>query len=192
MAFASIADLQSRLGRNFTAAESLQVLPLLDDATAHLQAMIGWQVSPPVAVTFTVYDHTAGLPGNPADQNVTATIEGVAQIGIRIRNGVLTTTGLQRALFWAQTPVTVTYTVGYVKVPAELVSWACVLTSQALAHVQQGGAFGSTGVQSERVDDYAVNYATTGDGAAAFNVPALAAEQLRARYGGGTYVTSSR
>lgn len=190
MAFASIADLQSRLGRNFTPAESLQVLALLDDATAHLQAMIGWQVSPPVAVTFTVYDYTAGLPGNPADQNVTASVEGVAQTGVRIRNGLLTTAGLQRVSFWA--PVTVTYTVGYVKVPTELVSWACVLTSQAMAHLQQGGAFGSAGVQSERVDDYAVNYATTGDGAAAFNVPAMAAGQLRARYGGGAYVTSSR
>lgn len=213
MAFATVEEFEARTARSFADAERIQLAALLDDATEHLQALIGQKIE--AGTTTAVLFLPPGeqwlpLPQTPVRQ-VTAVRTG--REGFEVATSAFELVDQQLHLFgswWTgdahgyglshgpavggsgHTRVLVTFDYGLTDVPGDLRSWAIVLASQALAHLGQGGAFGSAGLQSERIDDYAVNYATTGDGATAFHVPPAAAEQLRARYGAGAYVTGSR
>lgn len=213
MAFATVEQFEARTARVFVGAARVQLQALLDDATAHLQALTGQQIE---AGTTTAVLHLEPceqwlrLPQLPVRQ-VTAVKVGRAGFEVPTPAFELVDQQLHLAGGWwngdangyglsygpvagdhGHARVLVSFAYGHTVVPGDLRSWAIVLASQALAHLAQGGAFGSAGLQSERIDDYAVNFATSGDGASAFHIPALAAEQLRARYGAGTYVTASR
>lgn len=193
--FAQVADLEARLGRTFdTPAARTQAEVLLGDATAHLQSLIGQQVMPGTStvVLYAGQDDVVTLPQRPVRA---VTSVRVGQPGAEASTGFYLDghdLHLTAPLVVDPRRVLVTYDHGYLVTPPELVSWAIVLASQALRQIEQGGALGSAGLQSERVDDYAANFATSGDAALAFHVPQAAAERLRARYGGGVYVTGSR
>ena len=75
--------------------------------------------------------------------------------------------------------------------PTRLRALAITLASGVLAQIERSGAMTSGNVESERVDDYAVNYAA---GADAFvgSLPPAEEERLRAQYGASAYVTGSR
>lgn len=203
MAFAEPTDLATRLGRTFTEPEALQVSALLDDATAHLQTIIGAQVSPPAEVTVRhlvsqgqwidppAYPATVTaveINGEPFEVDPYETADG------RIYSPAAWFTHSPE-LGFAETygpgvlAVDITYEVGYADAPADLLAWACVLASQALANVTDLGAMGAGGVTSVAIDDYrkAWDPASTPGG----GIPDRVAERLRAAYGTTAYVTSS-
>ncbi|MGZ4465205.1 MAG: hypothetical protein ACXVW0_07600 [Nocardioides sp.] len=201
--FATVRDLAVRLARTFTPIEAAQVDQLLADASAHLRELIGQHITAGTA-SFTTqldrFERWIDLPQLPARAITAVTVDG-APIGDYqlVEQQLLLGHDLygdDRGFGWygsrfGYITATVTYDYGLTVVPPELKSWALVLASQALAQIEAFGSLGSFGLQSERVDDYAGNFAT-GDAGQAFSVPTLAAERLRARYGRGTFVTSSR
>lgn len=192
-AFATPEELAVRLGRAVWAAGSVelaQVQTLLADATAHLREIIGWQVSPPVAVTTVIRGSGTHLPlhGKPVTAITAVTADGVtlASSSYELEDGSL------RWRSGGRSEVTVTYTVGYSAPPPDLVSWTCVLASQALSAVGELGALGAGGVSSIAIDDFRKSWADGGDGAG-FVLPARVEEKLRERYGaGGAFVSGER
>lgn len=202
--FATPEELATRLGLpGYTGVAQAQAQALLDDASDHLRALIGQQVTAG-ATTFSTqldrFERWIDLPQLPARAITSVTVDGAAISDYELVEQQLLLGhdlyGDDRGFGWygsrfGYVTATVTYDYGVTTVPGELRSWAIVLASQAIAQVAAFGALGSFGLQSERIDDYASNFAT-GEAAAAFSVPELVAEQLRARYGRGVYVTSSR
>lgn len=192
-AFATPDQLAARLGRAVWpvgSVELAQVQALLDDATAHLRELIGWQVSPAVAVsTFLRGSGThLPLPGAPVTAISAVTSDGVTlpSSSYALEDGSL------RWRSGSRPEVTVTYTVGYASPPPDLVSWTCVLASQALSAVAELGALGGGGVSSIAIDDFRKSWAEGGD-RAGFALPARVEEKLRMRYGaGGAFVTGER
>lgn len=191
--FATPEDLAARLGRAVWAPGSVersQVQVLLADATAHLREVIGWQVSPAVTVTTRVPaggDNVVRLPGVPVTAVTSITSGGVtiAASTYELVDGAVE--------FTSGRPIgaTITYTVGYTAPPPDLVSWTCVLASQALSAVADLGALGGGGVSTVAIDDFRKSWADGGDGAG-FVLPARVEEKLRVRYGaGGVHVSGS-
>lgn len=191
MAFASTTQLATRLGRTFDAVETSQVGALLDDATAFLQAEIG-QLVEAGTTTFTVQadprETRIRLPQWPLRSLTSVTLNGsTVTTEVEHRDGFLYRPGGWLPQAGEQfADVVVTYAYGYTTLPAELVSWCCVLAAGALAQAQRGGSLGSAGVSSERIDDYAVSYES---GSTAFSLPERVLSRLRATYGAGAWVS---
>jgi hypothetical protein len=192
MAFATPGQLATRLGRQFTSAETSQAAALLDDATAYLQAEIGQLVE---AGTMTVTLQAdpdqidIRLPQWPV-RGVTGVVSGgVTVTDYEVRGGDLVRCGGWPSTTIGVRDVVVTYDYGILDVPTELSMWCCVLAAGAMAQALRGGTLGASGVASERIDDYAINYA---DDSTAFNLPERILERLRASYGAGAHVTSPR
>ena len=78
--FATVDDLEKRLGRTLESGERQIAEFALTDATAYLRAVIGAQVSPPATVS--VRDILSGgerwvhLPGSPITDVVSVTVDG--------------------------------------------------------------------------------------------------------------------
>lgn len=191
--FASAADLATRLKvAAFTGTALEQVNALLEDASAHLRDIIGWQVYPPATVTQQIRtDGTAALPllGGPIVEVTDVSVDGVALAdGFVLMDGRLRRgTGYSDAYGWVGT-IDVNYTVGYEVPPPNLVAWTCVLASQALSTSNDLGALGSGEVSSLQLGpDYRIAW-TQGEGAA--TLPQRVEDLLRTCYGSGVYVTS--
>lgn len=186
-AFATPEQLAARLGRAVwppASVELVRVQELLGDASAHLRSVIGWQVSPPANVTTRVPYGTTSLrlPGAPVTAVVSVVLDGVAvpASSYTLEEGYLD---------GVPSGAVVTYTVGYATAPRDLVSWTCVLVSQALSALEDLGALGGGGVSSIAIDDFRKAWAEGGDGAG-FVLPARVEDKLRAAYGsGGAFVT---
>ena len=205
MVFASTSDLATRLGRSFTAAETAQAAAILDDATAYLQSQIGQLVEAGEAtVTIPVdpCDRRIRLPQWPVRSVDSVLVNGCEVTDFEIRDGFLSrVAGWPAALStdpsslvlsaygYEFCAVTITFSYGLAVVPPELVSWACVLAAGVIGQVTRSGALSAAGVSSERVDDYAVNYET---GSMPMSLPERVLDGLRASYGGGGHVSSSR
>lgn len=190
MVFATAAQLATRLGRTFTAAEQAQAEAILADATAYLQAATGQLIE---AGTATVtFQHDPGearirLPQWPVTAVTTVKVNGTPVTDAELRDGHLYRWGWPAGTGSQFSEVEVTFGYGHTTVPAELTLWACVLAAGALAQSARAGTLGGSGVSSERIDDYAVNYEP---GSVAMSLPARVLERLRARYGGGADIVS--
>jgi hypothetical protein len=185
VAFASSSDLATRLGRSFTEPEASQAAALLDDATAYLQAELGGQLIEAGSTVVTLYadGDRLRLPQWPIRAVTSVTRAGNAVTGYEINGGFLILDS-----GWGDDPLVVTYDYGATTVPAELVSWCCVLAAGALAQVTRSGALSASGVASERIDDYAVTYA---GGEMAFALPDRVLGRLKAQYGAGAHVSGA-
>lgn len=195
MAFATAAQLATRLGRTFTSTETSQATALLADATAFLQEELGGQLIESGTTTFTVQadpcETRIRLPQWPLRSLTSVTLNGsTVTTEVEHRDGYLYRSGGWLPQSGDQfADVTVTYAYGYSSVPAELVTWCCVLAAGAMAQAARGGSLASSGVASERIDDYSVSY--TAD-ASAFEIPERVLARLRASYGAGAWVSGSR
>lgn len=197
-AFASAnTDLAKRLKVAAFSGEALEQIDLLlQDASAHLRSVIGWQVYPAADVTHTVWDCVQGdldLPGSPISAVTAVTVDDVTldPSGYRLQGGQLRRLSGTYQRIWTGV-VEVTYTVGYATPPPDLVAWTCVLASQALASVKDLGSLGPGEVSSLQLGpDYRIGW-TQGDGSG-FSLPDRVEERLRRTYGlGGAYVTGAR
>lgn len=188
MAFATTDDLAERLQRTLTGAEEASAEHLLADATGHLQELLG-QLIEQDTVTAHLWvtdprDQWLPLPQRPVTAVTAVTIDGTAVTDYTVLPHALWREDgwIDGAQSSAGEPirVTVAHTYGYATIPAELVSWCCVLASQAFAVIEKSGALGAGVVQQERIDDYAVTYAQAVE---AMHIPPIPAARLRARYG---------
>ena len=180
--FATVDDLEKRLGRTLESGERQIAEYALEDATAYLRAVIGAQVSPPATVS--VRDILSGgerwvhLPGSPITDVVSVTVDGAEVDFIHLDNAVKVR---------GHSLVEVTYTVGYETVPPELVAWACVLAADVLGSIDDLGALHSGGVAYVSIDDYRKGWQAGGD-SSGFVLPKRVEDALRSRYGQSTHV----
>lgn len=183
--FATASDLALRLKRDvWTDPDELaQVEQFLEDASNDLRDEIGWQVYPPVEVTVDVVSDWRGiavLPGAPV-----ASIGSVSQNDTVISSGSYEFRGGLLHLGVRNSGVSVTYTVGYAIPPSALIRWTCVLAAQALAAVEEDGAFGATPA-SRALADYRISYSERQQ-MGELPIPARVLERLRSTYGQGVY-----
>lgn len=175
--FATVADLTDR-GVTLTVSEDVAT-QILSDASEHLRSIVGPIAVPEVESTVTLHigcgPQWIQIPMRPLASIGSVTLDGVVidyrRIGDSIRvvgPGVLA----------------ITATHGYATAPQELVSWTCVLASQALSTLDDLGAIGAGEVSSIGIDDYRKSFKQMAD-RGAFTVPQAAADSLAARYGGG-------
>lgn len=195
MAFATASDVAAVTGASYEAADLVQLSALLDAASEYLQSVIGCRVAVPaetvtVALTVPSGERRVRLPSAPVREVIAVTVDGAACTQWRVVDGAL-----YRTDGWVgcddYVSVQVTYRHGYDVAPGDLKSWAIALAVQAHASTKALGTLSPGAVQSVRIDDYSVSYATGGDASSAgggFTVPAAVAASLRAAYGGGAYL----
>lgn len=194
MAFATLAQLSTRLGRSFEAGDDTeQAQAFLDDATAYLQGEMGGQLieAGTATVTLMVDPSTdrVRLPQWPVSAVNSVELNMVAITDWTLVGGHLVRAGGWPAIAGAtHARVDVDFDYGLATIPPELTSWTCVLAAGALAQVGRAGTLSAAGVASERIDDYAVNYEP---GATAFALPERVLARLRASYGAGAHVVRS-
>lgn len=175
VAFATVEDVEARLGRSFDESQTAQVQVLLDDASAYLRGIIGAQVYPPATVTFT--GHPSGgrldLPAQPVTSVTSVEREG-QPVEYSRRPGFLVVCG--------DGPVDVTFSYGYAVAPDDLKRVCCVLVAQTLTTLTAGLGLGVGGVSSVAVDDFKIAWADGGAGAG-MTVPENVAASLRDQFG---------
>lgn len=180
--FATVTDLEERLGRTLESGERQIAEFALSDATAYLRGVVGAQVSPPAQVT--VRDLLSGgekwvhLPGAPIVSVESVTVNGVETDYILLDNAVKV---------HGHSLVEVVYTVGYQTVPDELKAWACVLASDVLSSIDDLGALHSGGVSYVSIDDYRKGWQSGGD-SSGFVLPQRVEDALRSRFGESAHV----
>ncbi|WP_181272828.1 hypothetical protein [Brevibacterium oceani] len=180
--FATINDLESRLGRTLESGERQIAEFALTDATAYLRGVIGAQVSPPAQVTVRDYlsagEKWVHLPGSPIVSVESVTVDGEDADFLHLDNAVKVR---------GHSLVEVTYTVGYATVPDELKAWACVLAADVLSSIDDLGALHSGGVAYVSIDDYRKGWQAGGD-SSGFVLPQRVEDALKSRYGQSTHV----
>lgn len=188
--FATVADVATRLQRNFDSAATAAVEAMIEDATAYLRdEVIGCHVAPTVTSTITVHrtDDLGGgvrLPGPPI-----LSVDAVTRDGHDIAHRW---DGEHLAVDWGADchpdPVQVTYTHGYATVPHNLRTWTIVLVAQAIADVEELGTIGRGGAASFSIDDYRKAWAPSETGDVGYTLPPKVRDRLRSTYGGGAHV----
>lgn len=190
MAFATAAQLATRLGRTFTPEQVTQADELLEDATEYLRGIIGSHVAPQRTSTVTLHpsevDTFLELPGPPIMSVQVVEINGQPFTGWVLRDGLLHHPRGWRGRI-ASDVITVTYTHGYPAAPADLVALTCVLAAEALANIKDLKQLAPGSVSNVRVGDYGKGWHTRGGG-----LPAHIVDDLRARYGRSAVVTGWR
>lgn len=180
--FATVTDLEERLGRTLDSTERQVAEFALTDATAYLRGIVGNQVSPPAQVT--VRDLLTGgekwvhLPGAPIVSVESVTVDGDEVDFIHLDNAVKVR---------GRSLVEVSYTFGYTEVPPELTAWACVLAADVLSSIEDLGSLHSGGVSYVSIDDYRKGWQAGGENSG-FTLPKRVEDSLRSRYGSSTHV----
>lgn len=161
-AFATVADLELRLNRTFSAgAETEWITALLEDASTYLRDdVLGLQVFPQSQSTFRAWPDggRVDIPQQPL-----ISIDEVERDGVTL---VLDTDYTQRdstLMFRTDDPVDITFTYGYETAPESLKRWACVLVSQALTPLEAGLGLTVGGLSSVAIDDFKAAFADAGD-----------------------------
>lgn len=155
-AFATVDDLGTRLGRDFTGSESW-ISVLLADASTYLRDdVLGMQVYPQSQATFTAWPDggRVDIPQQPLI-SVDAVLKDGVPISFKQRDSSL--------YVWTDDAVTVTFTYGYTEPPDSLVRWTCVLVSQALLTLDQQLGLNAGGLSSVSLDDFKAAWANAGD-----------------------------
>ena len=195
MAFASIDQLSTRLGRTLTPAEADMASAFLDDATAYMRSALGTQFIESGTATVTLQIPTTQLPTTRVrlPQTPVRTISDVLLNGVADTATFLVGDDLYRPSgFRAGTngfcTVTVTMDYGFTKVPADIMAWCCVLAAGQLAMVERSGMLSSSGVKVESLADYRVEYMESGT----MHIPAGVLDRMRALYGSNASLSHSR
>lgn len=184
---ATAADLAARLKVETPAVgtdQRTQWDAALADASGHLRDAIGSAVTQLTStVTLPVVEHgLLELPGGPATSVGDVSVDGAAPLPEADR--WLSDARTLRLSAWRGQSVRVTYTHGWVEVPAELVKWTCVLAAAQLASAARGSLGMAGNVASVAVDDARVQFRADGD-EPGVELPERVAVRLRATYGAG-------
>lgn len=181
-AFATYADLGTRMLRTFEPAEQEWVTALLEDAAAFMRGVMRNQVYPPAQSTYVAYP-VGGWVRLP-------------QSHIKSVDSVIGPTG---AVTWRQhqdsiqvscaDPITITFSYGLATPPADLVAINCALVSQMMLTVEAQLGLNAGGLSSASIDDYKLAFADGGDGSG-LSLTASTREYLEERYGTTTWFVS--
>lgn len=192
MALAPLATVADLSARGIDVSNHALIDALLNAASEAIRDAAG---SPISEVTSTVVlDGVQGfrlaLPSSPVTSVTAVSVDGEAVTDYTVHGGIL-----RRSAGWgpgcygtAPDPVEVTYTHGYAEVPADIVNLVCMFVAAGLAEAADGAR---AGITNEKIDDYSVGYAQGSEAvASAMEIPERTRRMLRARFGGGVYVTS--
>lgn len=195
--FADLSDLLE-VGASIPAGKDDVAARLLEDASAHIRDLIGQRVWPAGQSTITLWAGSGpqwlDIPLVPLISVDSVTVQDIPTFP----SGDTSAVPAQVIQFdqsirvCGPARVTVTATHGFSEPPADLVSWACVLASQALQVVTELGALGSGQVASVAIDDYRKSFVADGSARDPFGVPDRVVDRWRASFGGGAVVTESR
>lgn len=176
-AFATADDLALLTGREFTGEQGDQIDALLEAASAHLRSVIGQDVYPAQASTYTAYPlgGREDLPQWPV-VSVDAVERDGEEIDWTYRPGYILVSG--------DDAVDVTFTWGYESAPAELNRLTCVLVAQALATIELGLGLTAGGLSSVAIDDFKAAFAE-GGAATGMSLSPHAEASIRQRFGRG-------
>lgn len=166
---ATVADLEGRLGRTFTVAESARATLLLADASAAVRAYTGQQFTAATStVRLAVRNGAVRLPQRPVSDVDTVVDTDANDVTFTWHAGDVVHVTADVPDSWAWEPrtsglshVDVTYTHGYDEIPAEVVAVVCQIAGRAF-----GRPADQAGVTQESIDDYsyAVGAATAAGG----------------------------
>lgn len=185
--FAEVTDLQARTKVVYAGADIAWVQALLDDASAHLRDILGWQVFPAVQMTYTTKVWAGTFNRLP--------VQPVKSLDSVVIPGAFITTDVYDGGFEVDTNgiATVTFTAGYALPPDALKSWCCVLAGQAIDAVTKLGMLSNGGLSSIAVDDFKLVWSQSDEnGLGGYTLPARVVARLRETYGTTAYVTGSR
>lgn len=142
-------------------------------------------------------DEYLPLPGPP----VTAVASVLDESSTTVTGWKLVRDALWRRCGWVHhrepTTWTVTMTHGLVVVPEDIITYVCVLVAGALSASRESddgtGLAPDLSVSTVRIDDFGEGYVAPADRLATpFAIPEHVRLQLRARFGGGSAIVSSR
>lgn len=183
--FADVPDLQA-LGVEVVDGEDAYVQALLDAASDHLRTIIGPISIPSRTVTVNLHqydgDRWLQIPVPMVKSITSMTVDGYVVVNPVLIDGTVEVSG--------PADVVLTLVAGLDVVPPELVTWTCVLGSQAYDTLQELGTLGGGGVTSIAMEDFRKTYATVDAGA--FALPARVEDLLRNKYGSGVVVVGVR
>ena len=155
-AFATVADLRKRLGRDFTGREQAFITELLEDASAFLRLTIGANIYPRETLTLTCYPVAGEVElGIPTIHEIVDVTRDGNSVDYQWRPPHLTVTG--------DDPVTVQLTHGLAQPPRILTALCCSLVSQQLTLVEAGLGLSVGGLSSVALDDFKVAFANAGE-----------------------------
>lgn len=190
MALADLATSADLSARGVDVTDTDLVAAMLAAASAAVREAAGSAISEQTStVTLEAPEgRYLALPSLPVTEVDTVEIDGEA-----VTDWTLVSGSLWRSCGWTQCEpalVEVTFTHGLAEVPADIVNLVCMFAAAGMASASEGSR---AGVVGERIDDYSVQYAQGADAVAtALEVPERTARMLRARFGGGVYVTGER
>lgn len=181
-AFATPADLATRLKRTFTDDEAAWVTVLLEDAAADIRLITG-HVYPSVTATFTAYpsDGWVDMPQRFVTSITAVERDGTAVTFTRHENSIRVD---------CDKAVDVTFTYGLTEAPRELLALNCVMVSQAITLVENGLGLKIGGLSSVALDDFKVAFADAGEMTGS-TIPQITADRLAAVYQQGGYVVEA-
>ena len=185
-AFATVSDLQTRTKVTYAGADIAWVQSILDDASAHLRDILGWQVFPAAQVSFTTKVWAGIFNRLPIQPVISLDLVSIPNtfISYDVYDGGFEsdTNGI----------ATVTFTAGYATAPPSLVSWCCVLAAQVIDTVTKLGMLGNGGLSSVAIDDFKLVWSQSAEnGLGGYMLPDRVISQLRSSYGTTAYVTGS-
>lgn len=161
-AFATVADLELRLNREFGAgAETEWITALLEDASTYLRDdVLGQQIYPQSTSTFTVWPDggRVDIPQQPL-----ISIDAVERDSVALVEDTDYTRRDSTLTFRNDLPVDITFTYGYETAPDQLARWAMVLVSQALIPLEAGLGLTVGGLSSVALDDFKAAFADAGE-----------------------------
>lgn len=184
--FAEVTDLQKRTKVTYTGADIAWVEQLLDDASNELRRVIGWQVSPATAVSYTTKLYAGdfnSLPVQPVQSAPTVVMDG-STVEIEFYDGGFTVP--------CDGIATVTFTAGYASPPLDLQTWCCVLAQQVIDAIKKLGLLGPGGLSSVSIDDFKLVWTQDGQTGGGYTLPARTEASLKESYGASVYVTGKR
>lgn len=183
--FAEVTDLQTRTRTVYMGDDVQWVESLLDDASAHLRDILGWQVFPAAQITYTTKVHAGvfnRLPIQPVVSLDSVTIPDTYFTYDQYDGGFESdTNGI----------ATVTFTAGYSSPPPSLKSWCIVLAVQVIDAVKKLGMLGPGGLSSVAIDDFKMVWTQNGETGGGYVLPAAVIEQLKTSFGTNVYVTGA-
>lgn len=183
VSFATVADLQTATKKTYTGTDVAWVTELLEQASAHLRTILGWQVYPPMVMSYRTRIKAYGfypLPVQPATLTSVVLTDGTTVETDTFDGGFEPVKG---------GTAVVTLTAGYAASPTDLKSWTVVLTSQVIDVVTKLGMLSSGGLSSVAIDDFKMVWTQTGENTAGYGVPDAVAARLKEAYGSSAYVT---
>jgi hypothetical protein len=181
--FAAVADLEKATKKSFTGQDVAWVTELLEEASAHLRTIIGWQVFPPATMSYRTRLKACEfypLPVQPSEL-----------VGVALTDGTAVGTDTYDGGFEPDKggTATVTLTAGYSSCPPDLKSWTVVLASQVMDVVTKLGMLSSGGLSSVAIDDFKMVWTQTGENTAGYGIPEAVAVRLKEAYGSSAFVT---